>query len=191
MKMMSILLCAFSILLAGCSKNTQPKQADQAPPPAAAAGAAGKVAELLSVTPRPPKAADFSWKDSSGATVTFDKFRGKVTLINFWATWCGPCKKELPDLVSLSQELAPQGVKFIGVSVDRAPNVADMVRSFCSEHGITYQVLLSNDDMEAAFGNPRAIPTTVLVDADGNIAKTIVGLQTKEQYAQAIAALLK
>jgi len=82
-------------------------------------------------------------------------------------------------------------VKFIGVSVDRAPNVADMVRSFCSEHGITYQVLLSNDDMEAAFGNPRAIPTTVLVDADGNIAKTIVGLQTKEQYAQAIAALLK
>lgn len=117
--------------------------------------------------------------------------RGKVTLINFWATWCGPCKKELPDLISLSKELAPKGVKFIGVSVDRAPNVVDLVRTFCTEQGITYQILLSNDDMEAAFGNPRAIPTTVLVDADGNIAQTIVGLRTKEFYAQAITALIK
>lgn len=183
---------AIIMLMLGCSKNAQQKQTDQTTTATASASVSGgMVAELISVTPRAPKAANFSWKDSTGATVSFDQFKGKVTLINFWATWCGPCKKELPDLISLSNELAPQGVKFIGVSVDRAPNVVDLVRTFCSEHGVTYQVLLSNDDMEAAFGNPRAIPTTVLVDADGNIAQTIVGLRTKDFYAQAIAALIK
>jgi thiol-disulfide isomerase/thioredoxin len=190
MKTMLIAALLIALLLPGCSKNTTQKQAEQTTTSSASASG-GKVAELISVTPRSPKAANFSWKDSTGATVTFDQFKGKVTLINFWATWCGPCKKELPDLISLSKELAPKGVKFIGVSVDRAPNVVDLVRTFCTEQGITYQILLSNDDMEAAFGNPRAIPTTVLVDADGNIAQTIVGLRTKEFYAQAITALIK
>jgi thiol-disulfide isomerase/thioredoxin len=190
MKMMHLALAILLTLLLGCSKNSQQKQTEQTSLVSGSVSG-GKVAELISVTARAPKAADFSWKDSTGATVTFDQFKGKVTLINFWATWCGPCKKELPDLISLSNELAPKGVKFLGVSVDRAPNVVELVRNFCAEHGITYQVLLSNDEMEAAFGNPRAIPTTVLVDANGNIAQTIVGLRTKEFYSQAITALIK
>jgi len=175
-------------LIPGCSKN-ETKTSQQA---ANETVKSGKVPELFNIEKRPsPKASNFSWKDSSGATTSFDQFRGKVTLINFWATWCGPCKRELPDLVALSNELASQSVKFIGVSVDQGPNVPDMVSSFVSEHGITYQNVIANEDMVDAFGNPRAIPTSYLVDADGNIAQTIVGMRTKEFYKQAIASLLK
>ena len=149
------------------------------------------MAELISVEKRPPKVPNFSWKDSAGTTVTFDRFRGSVTLINFWATWCGPCKKELPDLVALSKELASQNVKFLGVAIDRTPDAVELIRSFVSDHGLPYQNLVSNDDMDDAFGNPRAVPTSYIVDADGNIVQIIVGIRTKDFYRQAITSLLK
>ncbi len=171
----------------GCSKNDT-KTSQQS---GGATPAGGKVPELFNVEKRPsPQAPNFSWKDNTGAITTFDQFRGKVTLVNFWATWCGPCKRELPDLVALSNELASQNVKIIGVSVDQAPNVTDLVASFVSEHGITYQNVIANSDMEDAFGNPRAIPTSFLVDAGGNIVQTIVGMRNKEFYKQAITSIL-
>lgn len=182
-----IALILTTALFLGCSKNDS--KTSQQPVNETTAG--GRVPELINVEIRPsPKVPNFSWKDSTGATITFDQFRGKVTLINFWATWCGPCKRELPDLVALSNELASQNVKFIGVSVDQAPNVTDLVSSFVSEHTITYQNVIANSDMEDAFGNPRAIPTSFLVDAGGNIVQTIVGMRTKEFYKQAITSLL-
>ena len=157
----------------------------------ATGSAGGNVADVTSVVKRADKVPSFSWKDGTGKVVDFDSFHGKVTLINFWATWCGPCKRELPDLVSLSREMASRGVKIIGVSTDRGPNAIDMVRSFVQENGIPYQVVVSNDDMEDAFGNPRAIPTTFLVDTEGKIVQTIVGMRAKDFFAQAIIALLK
>jgi thiol-disulfide isomerase/thioredoxin len=184
MIIITVILLGF---LWGCSKNDS-KSSQQS---SGESAAGGKVTELFNIEKRPPKVPNFSWKDSTGATTTFDRFRGSVTLINFWATWCGPCKKELPDLVALSNELAGKNVKILGVSVDRAPNVVDLVSTFVSEHGISYQNVISNDDMEDAFGNPRAIPTSYLVDAEGNIAQTIVGMRTKEFYKQAIISLLK
>lgn len=183
-----ITLIVVAGLLWGCAKTETPKVS---PSSSGGISGAGKVTELFAVEKRPPKVPNFSWKDSTGATISFDHFRGSVTLINFWATWCGPCKKELPDLVALSNELAAKKVKILGVSVDRAPNVVDLVTEYVSEHGISYQNVISNDDMEEAFGNPRAIPTSYLIDADGNIAQTIVGMRTKEFYQQAITALLK
>ncbi len=182
------LLVALSLFW-GCAKTETPKSTQQAS--SGTITNQGNVFEVTSVEKRSPKVPNFSWKDGSGATVTFDQFRGKATLINFWATWCGPCKKELPDLVALSNELAPKNAKILGVSVDRAPGVTDLVRSFTSEHGITYPVLIANDDMEDAFGNPRLIPTSYLIDSSGNIAQTIVGLHTKDFYQQAITSLLK
>lgn len=150
-----------------------------------------QVTEVLTVTTRPDAAPNFTWKDSTGKTVDFDSFKGKVTLINFWATWCGPCKRELPDLVALSSELASQNVKIIGVSTDRGANVVDEVSAFVKEHGLTYQNVIANADLEEAFGNIRAIPISFLIDAHGKISQTIVGLRSKEFYAQAILALAK
>jgi thiol-disulfide isomerase/thioredoxin len=149
------------------------------------------VAELTSVLPRDNRVADFSWTDSTGKRVDFDSFRGKVTLINVWATWCGPCKRELPDLIALHNEFSGRGVKIIGISQDRISNAVGEVRSFVKEHGIPYQVVMSNDDLDAALGNVRQLPTTFIVNESGTIVKTLIGAQTKEAFSAALLAALK
>jgi len=174
------------LLIAGCAKKMPRTDGS----PSTAKGGAS-VADVVNVVKRPDRAPNFSWKDSTGKVIDFDSYRGKVTVVNFWATWCGPCKRELPDLVALSQEMADRNVKFIGVSTDRGPNIIEDVRTFVIEHGIPYPNIVSNDDLEDAFGNPRAIPTSYLIDADGRIAQTLVGMRSKEFFAQAISALLK
>ncbi|HEY6191745.1 MAG TPA: TlpA disulfide reductase family protein [Bacteroidota bacterium] len=173
------------VLISGCARR-EARTAGTQPP-----ATGGTVADVMNVVKRPEHAPNFSWKDSAGKTIDFDSFHGKVTFINFWATWCGPCKKELPDLVALSRELASRDVRFIGVSTDRGPNIIEDVRSFVTEQGIPYPIVISNDDLEEAFGSPRAIPTSFIVDADGKIAKTIVGLQSKKALTDAITAVLK
>ena len=174
------------LLAAGCAKKMP--RTDESPSPAKGGAT---VADVINVVKRPERAPNFSWKDSTGKVIDFDSYRGKVTVVNFWATWCAPCKRELPDLVALSQEMADRNVRFIGVSTDRGPNIIEDVRTFVVEHGIPYPNIVSNDDLEDAFGNPRAIPTSYLIDAEGRIAQTLVGLRSKEFFAQAIAPLLK
>ena len=123
--------------------------------------------------------------------MNFDAYHGKVTLVNFWATWCGPCKTELPALVALNKEYADRGVRIIGVSADRGANIAADVQAFVRENGLPYQIVISNDDLEEAFGNIRALPTTFIVNDQGTIVKTIVGGRDKAFFAQAIEPLLK
>jgi|ERR1051326_3932267 peroxiredoxin len=175
------------LVISGCSKKEEPQLTVRAAP----TGGGDNVTEVSTVAKRAEKAPNFSWKDSTGKTVDLDSFHGTVTLVNFWATWCGPCKRELPDLISLSREMDNRKVKFIGVSTDRGPNTVEDVRTFVKDRGIPYQVLIANDDLEDAFGNPRAIPTTFIIDANGKIAQTIVGMRTKEFFAQAITSLLQ
>ena len=149
------------------------------------------VTDVVSVTKRTDKVSNFSWKDSTGKTIDLDSYRGKVTLINFWATWCGPCKMELPDLIAISKEMADKGVKIIGVSTDRGANVLEDVSSFVAEKGIPYQIVISNEELDEAFGNIRLIPTTFVVDTDGKIVQTIVGARSKAAFIEAINAILK
>ena len=152
---------------------------------------ASNVAELVSVQKRPGSVPEFTWKDSSGKTVSIDAFKGQVTVVNFWATWCAPCKKELPDLIAISNELAAKNVKIIGISTDRGLSVTEEVSAFVKEKGIPYQILISNDDLESAFGNVRLMPTSFVVNASGAIVKELVGIQTKESFIEAINAAMK
>lgn len=175
-----------SLLVTGCSNK---KEADIKNYPISGKGS--NVSEITNVSKRIDLAPNFSWKDQSGKTIDFDSFRGKVTLINFWATWCGPCKRELPDLIALSKDLADKNVKVLGISTDRGSNVIEEVRSFVAEKGITYQIVISNEDIEEAYGNVRVIPTTFLIDANGKIVQTIVGARSKQQFAELINGLLK
>jgi len=172
------------LLTTGCSK----KQGDQKKAPVEVTS---NVSEVTSVSKRPDLVPNFAWKDSAGKTIDLDSYRGKVVLINFWATWCGPCKRELPDLIAISNELAGRNVSVIGISTDRGTNVIDDVKSFVKEKGIPYQVVISSEDLEEAFGNIRVIPTTFLVDASGKIAQTIVGARSKQAFTEAITPLLK
>ena len=113
-------------LLSGCSKKQQSGNDINGRKSA-------NVADVVSVTKRTDVVSNFSWKDSSGKTIDLDAYRRKVTLINFWATWCGPCKMELPDLIAISKEMADRDVKIIGVSTDRGTNVLEDVSSFVAE----------------------------------------------------------
>lgn len=174
------------LIIVGCSKkqvSTLNKQPNE--------HRSSLVAEVTSVNIRTENAPNFSWTDNTGKTVNFDSYRGKVTLVNFWATWCVPCKRELPDLVTLSKELSDKNVKIIGISTDRGANVVDEVGSFVTEHGIPYQNIISNEELEEAFGNVRMIPTSFLIDSHGTIVQTFVGGRSKEFFMQAITALLK
>lgn len=180
--MIKIYLYAIPILiliLTGCSKKQQNDSLNQNNI---------QIPEVTSVTTRTDLAPNFKWKDPSGSETEFDSFRGKVTLVNFWATWCGPCKHELPALIALSKELADQNVVILGISTDR---IKSDVPPFIKKQGIPYTVILSNEELEKAFGNIRVIPTTFLIDANGKIANTIVGSRTKDQFKDAILAVLE
>ncbi len=174
------------LLLIGCNKREQSRPSGDAK-----GTTSDNVAEVVSVEKRADRVPNFSWKDNSGNTLNFDGARGKVTLVNFWATWCGPCKRELPDLIALSTELSNRGVKVIGVSTDRGANAIEDVRSFVRERGIPYQVLVSSEDLEQAFGNVNFLPTSFIVNADGKIVQTFVGPRTKEFFSEALLAVIK
>lgn len=182
----ALLLILSTLLAAGCSKK-----AGQGGSSARSAAIADNVAEIASVRARAGSLPEFTWKDASGKSVSIDAFKGQVLLVNFWATWCVPCKKEIPDLIAISNEMAAKNVKIIGISTDRGLSVAEDVSAFVQEKGIPYQILISNDDVESAFGNVRMMPTTYIVNASGAIVKELVGIQTKASLVDAITAATK
>jgi len=149
------------------------------------------VSEVTHVETRADRAPNFSWRAASGNEMNLDSLRGQVVFLNFWATWCGPCQKELPDLAELSRTYANRRVTFIGASMDRGPNSMDDVRSFVQKAGLPYQNVIASDDMAEAFGNVRLLPTSFLIDGDGKISQTFIGIRSKDFYANSIASLLK
>ena len=180
------IIATLLVLLSGCARHEEQKSSSQT-----GGEAADNVTEVLKVEKRTNKAPNFLWKNNAGDTVAFDAARGKATLVNFWATWCGPCKRELPDLIALHTELANKGITIIGIATDRGSNVVEDVRAFVKEHGITYQVVVTSEELEEAFGNVRLLPTSFIIDADGNIVQTFVGPRSKEFFSESLLAIAK
>jgi thiol-disulfide isomerase/thioredoxin len=141
------------------------------------AAAAGKPARL-----------DFTLKDMHGVDVHLASFKGKVILLNFWATWCGPCRAEIPSLVELQTQYADDLV-VLGFSVD---DTADKLLPYATEFKMNYPVLVGNgrEDVQEAFGPLFGIPVSVIIGRDGIIAKKHSGIATKEQIEREIKALL-
>jgi thiol-disulfide isomerase/thioredoxin len=163
---------------------------------AAAPSQSGKyfnnISEVTSVQFPDAQTPQFSWTDQKGKKVSFAEFsKGNVVLINFWATWCGPCRRELPDLIALSRDYAPKKVKVIGISVDSGTDVLTMVHKFCTANNITYPIIIDNGELEKAFGGIQGIPTTFFVNKNGKIAQKMVGLQSKETFSSVLDALVK
>ena len=124
-----------------------------------------------------------------GGSISSNSLRGKVTLINFWATWCGPCRAEIPDLIALQQNYRDQ-LQVIGISEDEAP--ADVVRRFVSEFKINYPMAMATPEVEAVFGRVTSLPTSYLIDPEGRIVQKHVGMLNAvftEQETRALAGL--
>lgn len=137
----------------------------------------------------PQKAANFTLKDVNGKYHSLSSSIGKVVLLNFWATWCGPCKREIPDLIALYSKYKKKGVEFLAISLDEKG--AEVVVPFVKQNKMNFPVLLGGIDVVRDYGGFNSIPTTFMIDKKGMIRKTLVGMQTKTEFEKEILALLK
>jgi thiol-disulfide isomerase/thioredoxin len=153
---------------------------------ATATGAPGEPEDAAAVGT--PARLDFQLKDMNGVDVKLESFKGKVILLNFWATWCGPCKAEIPSLVELQEKYADDLV-VLGFSVD---DPAEKMKPYAEEYKVNYPLLVGNgrEDVQNAFGPLLGIPVSVIIGRDGIIAKKHTGIATKEQFEREIQALL-
>ena len=132
---------------------------------------------------------DFTVKDMNNQSVRLSDYKGKVILVNFWATWCAPCKVEIPAFVELYDEYKGKGLVILGISGD---DDAETLRAFASEWKINYPVLVGKDEEKLldAYGPLFGYPTSVLVGRNGAVCGRHVGPATKEEFEQEIKALL-
>lgn len=180
--MKSIFLLSLSLLLFSCNKQQE--------------SSGGQYKENISLVATVEKndgqlAPNFYWYNETGAQVSFaDAAKGKAVLINFWATWCGPCIKEIPDLIELSKEFESRGGLVIGISVDKDSDVLTLVSDFAKDKNMKYPIVIDNGDIEKAFGGLRGIPTTFIINKEGKIVNKLIGLRSKEVFAQELTAAL-
>ena len=130
----------------------------------------------------------WSLKDVGGKTVSSADFKGKVVLLDFWATWCPPCRMEIPDFVELQKTYGEKGLVVVGVSLDEEG--ASVLKPFMKQFGINYLVVLADAEIAKAFGGVASIPTTFIIGRDGRIAGQHVGLASKADFEMAIKPLL-
>ena len=147
-----------------------------APDTGASAGGAGEAAKL-----------DLTVKDMNGASVRLADYKGKVIVLNFWATWCGPCQVEIPELVETYAHYKDQGVVVLGISIDDS---AETLRAYAPQKNMNYPVLLMQDDVDEAYGPIFGVPVTFFIGRDGKISRKHFGPVTKAQVEQEIKALL-
>ena len=133
-------------------------------------------------------APDFTLRDADGSSVKLSDYRGKVVLLNFWATWCGPCTLEIPWFIDFEQQFKTTGFEVLGVSMDEEGWTA--VKPYIAQHKMTYRVLLGDDSVGQLYGGVESLPTSFIIDRDGKIASVHVGLAERNEYMREIQDLL-
>ena len=130
---------------------------------------------------------DFVLKNEFNQPHNLADYKGKVVIVNFWATWCGPCKVEIPDFVKLYAEYKDKGLVILGISVDDS---AEQLQTFMREYKMNYPVVQMRPEVEDAWGPFYGYPTSFIVARDGSICTKHLGPATKEQFEREIKALL-
>lgn len=162
-----IVLCAAALLFLAASSK-QP-----APNPSTTSGKAAPRWELAGL---------------DGKRVQSEDFAGKVVILDFWATWCGPCRMEIPGFVELQKKYEKQGLVVIGVSLDQGG--AETVKAFTQKLGMHYPVVMGDANVVEAFGGVEAIPTTFIIDRAGRIAGQHIGYTDQAEFEKEIKPLL-
>lgn len=135
-------------------------------------------------------APDFALKSSSGENLRLSEFRGEVVMINFWASWCGPCRQEMPLLDELYSQYKPLGFTILGVNVEQDPTQA---RQMLNDSPVNFPVLFDKQSEVSKLYNVVAMPSTVLVDRDGNVRYLHQGYKPgfEDTYQQQVRALIR
>jgi thiol-disulfide isomerase/thioredoxin len=134
-------------------------------------------------------APDWQLSDVDGKPVKLSDFKGKVVILDFWATWCPPCRAEIPGFVSIQKKYADKGFTMIGVSLDQqGPSV---VKSFMHSFGMNYPVVMGNPKIVVDYGGITAIPTTFVIDRQGNVVTAYEGLTDQATFESVIGPLLE
>jgi thiol-disulfide isomerase/thioredoxin len=167
-----LLLSLILIGLAGCHSASPPQ-----PTKHAAAGVVGSSLPLFSV------------QDLQGHPLSSADLRGNVVLIDFWATWCEPCRKEMPGYQKLADEYGSRGFVVIGFKFDTMPDMEDPVQ-FAKEIGVHYPFAVATEDLKQKFGGIEGLPTTMLYDRRGILRMKVIGFEYTDSIEQALKPLL-
>ena len=133
-------------------------------------------------------APDFSLQSLDGKTMRLSDFRGKAVLLNFWATWCGPCKIEMPWFVDLQKQYGSEGLQIVGVAMDDASK--EDISKFAKDMGVNYPILIGKESVGDQYGGVPALPETFLIARDGKIMDKIIGLRGKAEIEDAVKKAL-
>src|ERR1041384_2690070 len=128
-------------------------------------------------------------RDLDGRAVRLSDYRGKVVLINFWATWCPPCRAEMPDLVRLQREHGKEGLQIIGITYP--PEQKARVKKFVRSIKVNYPIVLGTREIKARFSSDETLPITVVINRDGKVSEIISGILLPEEFEEKIKPLLK
>ena len=165
----------FAIGLAGCTTHS--------------AGPATSKENLIAAGAAGSRLPDFSVKDLQGNELSSDSLRGKVVLIDFWATWCQPCKKEMPGYQKLADAYGPRGFVVVGFKLNMMRDVEDPIQ-FAKKMDIRYPLVSASNGLTAKFGGIEGIPTTMLYDRRGILRKKVIGFEYTDEFESALKPLL-
>ncbi len=152
----------------------------------AARRAGGGANDSLDPTGKP--APDFTLETPDGKNVSLSNYRGQAVMLNYWATWCAPCKIEMPWFVELQKEYGPQGLQILGVAMDDSSK--EDIQKFAKDMGVNYTILIGREAVGQAYGGVDVLPTTFFIDRDGNIVTREFGLQSRSLFVDNIKKAL-
>ena len=134
------------------------------------------------------QAPPFELRDVNGRIVRLSNYKGKVVLINFWATWCPPCRAEMPDLVKLQREHGRDGLQIIGITYP--PEQKERVRQFARKLKVNYPIVLGTRELKARYSSDETLPLTVVINRDGKVSDIISGILLRKEIDEKIKPLL-
>lgn len=178
---------AFFVLHAVAVARAGAKRSRSAAPATVNSSAQTQDVPVLYFAKDPEAAPPFLARDLSGKVVSTAALKGKVVLLNFWATWCGPCREEIPEMIKLQAQYKDT-LEVIGASEDEAP--PEQVAKFAQKAGVNYPVIMASAQLEREYGGVAALPTTFVINADGRVVQKNVGVYPLEFYDMEVRSVM-